>query len=314
MKHAEAVLIITAACLAGCWQAAGIDLRDLPVRDGSEEVEESEADTAEGDDDLFDVPDVDLSDPVPDLELDDIFTDDPAVDEVPPGMSAEAFCTGLLEAFCQHLTSCCGDLEMAQLQARYNCDDPGASAFFIECVDQMSLPIERGMIVIDEAGFYESCRPMLTLSSGDCPGIGFFTQMFDELFETYCADVIVGLVTEGDYCTSRMECEGGLCCSSGTCTGCKEAGMECTANDQCAAGRRCIDHACVPPSGPEERCDLEDESTVSDCMAGTWCNVEGCRQLQVAGQPCPPSYGVDPCRGMCGPEGLCLEFCSVSPS
>jgi len=69
MKHAEAVLIITAACLAGCWQAAGIDLRDLPVRDGSEEVEESEADTAEGDDD---VQDVDLFDPIPDPPNDDL--------------------------------------------------------------------------------------------------------------------------------------------------------------------------------------------------------------------------------------------------
>jgi len=225
-------------------------------------------------------------------------------------MSAEAYCTGLQDALCQHLLSCCNDQELSELQERFNCFDPAGSQYVAECTDRMSALIASGSIVISEILFYETCQPMLTLAEGDCSGIGFFTQMFGELFETYCGDVIDGRVAEGDDCTGWMECAGELCCSSGICTDCMQDGMECLANDQCGAGLRCIGHACAAPSGPGESCDMEDDLTLSDCMAGTWCEPDRCTPLMEAGQPCFSDNGVDPCKGACSPEGLCIEFCS----
>jgi hypothetical protein len=273
------------------------------------EREEAEADTGEGGDDLFDVPDVDLLDPVPDPEPDDIQADDPPVEEIPAGMSAEAYCTGLQDAWCQFIAGCCSEQEQAELQARFNCYDPTASEYVAACIDRMSPLTAGGTIFIDEAAFHESCRPMLTLSTGECRGLEFFTQMFGTLFETYCGGVIDGRVTEGDHCASRLECEEGLCCSSGICIECMGEGMECTANDQCDAGQRCIGQTCIAPSRPGESCDLGDEVVLSDCMAGTWCAGDRCEPLLDAGLPCSDETSVDPCVGQCNDMGRCIEFC-----
>jgi len=306
MRNAAPVFVIAAA-LAGCWQAAGITLKDLPVRDGSEEAE------AEMDDETPDIPDVDLFDPVPDPPADDLSMDDPTVDEIPTGMSAFEYCAGLQDAWCQYIAGCCDGQEQSELSSFIDCNDPAASPFITDCIDRNRLSIETGRMIIDEAVFYETCQPMLTLSTGDCPGIGFFTQMFSELFETYCADVIDGRVPRDGGCAGWLECEEGLCCSSGICTGCAADGMDCTANDQCGAGLRCIGRACAPPNGPGEICDVEDELAVSDCMAGTWCDGDQCSQLLESGQPCPDDNPVTSCKGTCNPEGLCIDFCSINP-
>ena len=176
--------------LAGCWQVAGIDVIDLPVRDGQSDDTGLDADAPDEEDQA------EISEPQPDVEIDNVPPDlpeDPVVEDAPPdlpptGMSAEQYCMGLVRAYCRYFQYCCTEEEMNYLQLYFDCDDEEGGNYYQGCVDQYDPMVTAGRLVLEEAAF-SSCTAFLEEAGTECLGFTAFVQAVSWILEAACASL-----------------------------------------------------------------------------------------------------------------------------
>jgi hypothetical protein len=298
--------------LAGCWQAAGIDVIDLPVRDGQSDDGGLDADAADEaaveEQDALEQPEIPADftppDPAEDPAAEDVRPDAP-----PTGMSAEAYCRGLLEAMCVNFERCCSAVEYGSIQDVFGCDTDTGGQYYDSCVGTYGPMVAAGWLVIDEASF-PSCSAAIQGPDTQCLGFTAFIQAVNWILETACSAMFVGRVLDGGNCNDRMECASGGCCIEGRCMSCRSSGEACSDNSQCPAQRRCIGGTCREVSGEGEPCDVDDELSFSDCGSRYWCNEGECRELLGQDEQCPdPSVMNYGCSGLCLDLSSCSSFC-----
>jgi hypothetical protein len=308
---------MTAACAAilclasACWQAAGIDVIDLPGRDGDLDAEdfETESDGVEVTDDGVPPDPVEIADP----DIDDVTVDDVAVEDIITPMNLEALCQAYATVRCDYMESCCTEEDYANFDwilRDFDCNDSAGSADFNACMDTYGPSVEEGKIVLDPGAFSRCQSALLNLTSGECLGWTRFGRYMASAIELDCSDLFAGTVPLGEACRFRAECAGGTCCVDSTCTTCTSPDGDCRNNEACPVGQRCIDDLCTSPSGTNEACDQSDEYGLSDCAPDLFCAGTACEALRDADRDCGSAMeGNFSCSGICSDEGVCDDLC-----
>jgi hypothetical protein len=306
-----------AACAAtmllasACWQVSGIDVIDLPVRDGDLDADdlEAESDDVDAADDGGPTDSVDAADPA----ADDVPSLDPEVEDSIPTMDLTLLCQAYAQVRCDYMDRCCTDQDYAYFDwflTNYDCNDPDGSADYHACMEGYGPSVDEGKILLASSGFARCQSALTSLLDGECPGWGRFERYLAMAIELDCVDLFVGTAAAGEACRFRAECAGSSCCVDGRCTACMSPDGGCEGNESCPVGQRCIRDACTSPAGANEACDLQDEMGVSDCAPDFWCGGETCEQLQDSNSYCMgDGMELKSCAGICIEEGVCQDLC-----
>jgi len=153
---------------------------------------------------------------------------------------------------------------------------------------------------------FSNCDPGLVCSDGFCAdpcsdsAAGRSCVDFQCEFPTRCdfeSEICVAPPREGEACLNGSQCEGGLECIAGTCSGPRGDGEACMGHSQCTS-RNCPAGFCAPRPAAGESCRGQ-----VPCATGLACEDDVCVETPQPGDPCPCGINQACHNGVCRYNG-----------